>query len=278
MKAVTVKLGSQSVKTIWSEGEHRVALDVCVPNDWNMNKMPPDIYEKTKLVIKETIEEAGRIPPITVRPLPGKKRLLQIIDGYHRWKILAELGYSEIDTSVIYVSDQRAMQMTAELNYNRGEPDMEKYPEYLARLIKTFDDVDATYLSQRLPDSKDEIESYLDSIDFEVDDVKIPIDDEDDESSNSATKDESQRDALLELKFVVRQGAGEVIEKELARLGAHLGGGKNVRGRSLEVMAVLSSQTPEGSIASSMDEEDDSSSVSVAKARKKRKKKLKNDE
>lgn len=276
MKILKVQLGEDGfTKTVFTEGEHTVSLDVCVPNDWNMNKMAPDIYEKTKLAIKETKEEAGRIPPIVVRPLPGKKRKLQIIDGEHRWRIHKDLGYTEINVDVSYVGTKRAMLMTPQLNYDRGEPDMEKYPAYFARMMETFKDVDPEYLAARLPDSEDEITSYLDSIDFEVESVKISDEDEDeDDGASPSTKDASSTDALVELKFAVRQGAGEVIEKELARLGAHLGGGKNVRGRALEVMAVLSSQTPDASITSNMDDED-GRSVSVRKLNKKHKKKLK---
>lgn len=266
MKVFRVKMGDKTTKTIWTEGEHRVAISDVVPNTWNPNKMDPQMYEKTKLVIKETLDEAGRIPPIVVRPLPKDKTKLQIVDGYHRWKILQELGYEEMDVTVLYISDQRTMQMTAELNYNRGEPDMEKYPQYLAQMIEKFDDVTPQYLSERLPDSEDEIKSYLESIDFEIDDISTSKDDDDDDDDSSSSKDDSDTDQLLELKFAVRQGAGEVIEKELARLGAHLGGGKNVRGRALEVMAVLSSQTPDASIDSTMGEED-------APKRKKKKKK-----
>lgn len=270
MKVFKIKLGDEDAKTIWTEGEHTVPLDSCRPNPWNMNKMDKQVYEKTKLAVQETRAEAGRIPPITVRPLPGKKRMLQIIDGYHRWLMYQELGYKEIEVDVSYVSTKRAMLMTAQLNYNRGEPDMEKYPQYLAKMIKTFDDVDPAYLAERLPDSEDEIKSYLSSIDFEVEDVRIPSDDDDELPS---TKDASDTDALVELKFGVRQGAGEVIEQELARLASHLGGGKNVRGRALEVMAVLSSQTPDASIAGVMDDEE-GQNISSRKLAKKRKRKL----
>lgn len=277
MKLFAIKLGKKKVKTVWKEGSHRVSLGVCVPNDWNMNKMDAQIYEKTKLVVSETLEEAGRIPPITCRPHPEHPKKLQIIDGWHRWKMLDELGYAEIDVDVIYVSDKRAMGLTAELNYNRGEPDMEKYPAYLARMMKTFEDVDVKYLAERLPESEDEIRSYLEAADFEVDDVKLPSDDDEDDDDSKGTRDVSEADALLEMKFVVRQGAAEVIERELARLSKALGGGKNVRGRALEMMGVLSSQTPAGSIDSALtDDSESDSSVSTRKLDKKKRKKLKN--
>lgn len=270
-KVFTAKCGDEKIKTIWKEGEQRVSIESCRPNDWNMNKVEPQMYEKLKLVIKETLDEAGQIPSITARPHPKKKRLLQIVDGEHRWKILQELGQTEIDVKVLYVSTKRAMAMTAELNYNRGEPDMEKYPQYLARMMREFEDVDVKYLAERLPDSEDEIKSYLEAADLDVDEIKIEDDDETGTSQDE--KDASETDALVEIKFVVRQPAAEVIEGELSRLKSHLGGGKNERGRALEMMAVLSSQTPDGSIDTSLEVDDDD--ISIDKPHKKKKKKLK---
>jgi len=267
------KCGDETIKTIWKEGAQRVSIESCRPNDWNMNRVEPQMLAKLELVIAETLAEASAVPPITVRPHPTKKRLLQIIDGEHRWKILQKLGQTEIDVVVLYVSAKRAMSMTAELNYNRGEPDMEKYPQYLARMLREFDDVDVKYLSERLPDSEDEIRSYLEAADLEVDEIRIS-DDEDGEVSPDS-KDVSSRDDIVEIKFAVRQGAAEVIERELSRLKNHLGGGKNERGRALEMMAVLSSQTPSGSLDAALEDDDDGASVSVAKLNKKKKKKLK---
>jgi hypothetical protein len=276
MKFFKVKLGTKVVKTCWKQGGFTVSLDTCVPNDWNMNKMPPDVYEKTKLVVQETRKENGRIPPITVRPHPTKKRLLQIVDGYHRWKMYGELGFDTIEVDVGYYSDKRAMMMTAELNYDRGEPDMEKYPQFMARMMKEFDDVDAKYLSERLPDSEDEIKSYMESIDFQVEEVSIGTGDDDGDDDSPSTKDVSQTDMLVEMKFAVRQPAAEVIERELSRLQKALGGGKNPRGRALEMMAVQSSQTPSGSLDASLEDDDEDDNVSLRKLSNKTiKKKLK---
>lgn len=269
MKSFKAKCGSETIRTTFNEGYQRVALDVLVPNPWNPNSMQPEIYEKTKRGVAETLKEADKkLPPITCRPHPKYKRKLQIVDGFHRWQMLGELKAAEIDIFVIYVDTKQAMLLTAQLNYNRGEPDMEKYPQYLARMIKEHDDVDVAYLAARLPDSEDEIKGYLEAIDFEVDDIDVS---DDDDEEDAADKDASDTDALLELKFVCRKGAAEVIEHELSRLGGALGGGKNVRGRALEVMAVLSSQTPTASIDATTNEEDES------KAKRRKKKRLRVD-
>ena len=270
MKVFKAKCGDETIKTVFTQGEHRVSVGDIVPNDWNPNKVDPQMLTKLEFVINETLEDTGRIPPIVCRPHTKDKTKLEIIDGEHRWKIVKKLGYGEIDVVVLYVSKVRAMAMTSELNYNRGEPDMEKYPAYLARMLKEFDGIDVKYLAERLPDTEDEIRSYLEAADFEVDEVKIDLDNDDDDDDSSETKDASNTDALLELKFTVRQGGAEVIEREIARLTKALGGGKNLRGRALEAMAVLSSQTPSGSL----DVGDDSdTSESQPKPKKKKKKK-----
>jgi ParB-like chromosome segregation protein Spo0J len=271
MKSFYIECGDEKIRTIWKEGAHTVSIEDCIPNDWNMNKVEPRMYEKLMLVIKETRDEAGRIPPITVRPHPHKRKRLQIIDGEHRWKILQELGCLEIDVTVMYVSTLRAMSLTAELNYNRGEPDMEKYPAYLARMMREFE-VTPQYLGERLSDSADEIVSYIEASKLDVDDIRFRDDEDEDETR---TKDASERDDLVEFKFVARRGAAEVIERELARLKSHLGGGKNERGRAFEMMAVLSSQTPDNSITSTLEVDDDDEDISVKKLRKKVKKKVK---
>lgn len=260
-----VKLADDTtIVTKWHEqGDYKVPLSTCVPNNWNMNKVEPRMMDKLRLVIKETLEESnGKLPPITVRPHPKKKKLLQIVDGEHRWKILGELGCDEIDVTVLHLTDQRAMSMTAELNYNRGEPDPEKYPQYLARMIKEFDEVNPSYLAERLPDSEDEIRSYLESANLEIDNVILDEDDDDE----VMTHDASETDMLVEMKFTLHQGQAEIVQAELTRLGNTFGGGKNIQGRALEYMAVLSSQTPLGSMESFSDDDE-------APKRKKKKKK-----
>lgn len=264
-------------KKVLNLGSYRVSVDKIEPNTWNMNKVPKAVYDKLKVDIQETLDEAGTIPPIVCRRHPVKAGILQIVDGEHRWKIIKELGYAEIDVVVLELSDKRAMSMTAELNYLRGDPDMEKYPQYLARMVQE-NGVDSEWLSQHLPDSKDEIDSYLDSINFKIEEIKVPIDGED--AGMPASKDASNTDSLLEVKFQLRKGGAEMVERELARLCKLLGGGKNARGRALEVMAVLSSQTPDASITGFVEKDPPNGkskkvdkSVSIDKKRKKKHKK-----
>lgn len=266
-KFFLAKCGDEKIRTMWTQGHHMVPLSVCVPNNWNMNKIEPHMLEKVKKGIAETYAQAKKLPPIVVRPHPKRKRKFQIIDGEHRWKYAPELGVESIEVFCLYVDEKTARLMTAQLNYNRGEPDMEKYPQFLADMISNFTEVDPKYLAERLPDSEDEIKAYLSNIDFEVDEIKVALEDGD---GDSEKKDASDTDQLLEFKFVVRQGAAEVIERELSRLGKALGGGgKNLRGRALEMMAVQSSQTPDSTVFDKSDDEDDTNINRKFKRRKK---------
>lgn len=252
-------------KKKWKLGEQRVPIDVVEPNDWNMNRMDPQMYEKTKLVISETLDEAGRIPPIVVRPHPRNPKKLQIVDGEHRWRIVQDLDYAEIDVVVMKLSDKRAMSMTSELNYNRGTPDPEKYPQYLERMIKEFKDVTPEWIAERHAESVSEIHSLLATANISIEQVVVP-----DDEAQVSTKDASETDMLVEVKFQLRQGAAEVVERELARIGTKLSG-KNNRGRALEYMATLSSQTPIDDIEDAeADDKPKRTSHKPMKARKKR--------
>lgn len=226
-------------KKAWPFGKNqRVPLDCVVPNNWNMNVMTSEEYDTLKRGIEETLDEVGEMSAIWCRPHPERTGCVQIIDGEHRWKIMAELGYVEMDCDVANIGDQRAREMTAQLNYNRGRPDPEKYPEFLGNLIRDFPDVDIDYLADRLPESRDEIEEMLDGIDIDIEDVDVPNDD-----IMPDSKDASTADVWVKAEFLVAAAAAQIIEQEIARISDTLEG-KNLRGRALEFMAVLSGQTP----------------------------------
>lgn len=264
----------------WKEGYQRVRVKHCVPNDWNMNEMDPEVYKKTKLGVMELYEEKKSNPPIVCRVHPQRPKRLQIIDGFHRWKMFGEEDIKYIDAYVyLELSDKRAELLTAQLNYNRGEANPEKYADYLARLIRDQDAVDAEYLSQRLPESRSEIEHLISTSSVKIEEVKILDDDND--SLIQRVNDASEMDHLVEVKFSLRQSAAEVVERELSRLGKLMGGtGKNIRGRALECMAVLSSQTPAESISglnveAEMEKKSEDVEDMMEKAKKKAKKKKK---
>lgn len=230
---------SHSTAVHLEPGYHRVDVDLVVPNTWNMNKVAPEVFRKLKLNIEETLDRSGTIPPILVRPHPTKLTMLEIIDGEHRWRVIKELGYAEIDVHTFPCEDRDAMVLTANLNYLRGEADPEKYPDYLERVIKEHA-VDVTWLSERLVESADELTTWLEGRDITPEIISLETDEDMD---GVEEKDASLSEAWMELKFLVAREQAEIIEAELDRIAGTLKG-KNPRGRALEFMAVLSSQTP----------------------------------
>jgi ParB/RepB/Spo0J family partition protein len=122
-----------------------------VPNPWNPNEINPKIMTK----LKNEIKRKGVVQPILVRP---KGEDYEIVDGYHRWLILKELGYAEVPCIVKDLDDTEAKLKTLQLNYMRGSA----VPIKLANLIHdlnrtmTLDDLEAA-----LPYDKAELKDDL---------------------------------------------------------------------------------------------------------------------
>jgi ParB/RepB/Spo0J family partition protein len=211
----------------------RLKVKSCVPNTWNPNKMDAVAMEK----LSNLVDEIGFILPIIVRPHPTKTRRYQIIDGFHRWSLFKEREEDRIDAVVIDVDKDTAMVLTNSLNYIRGQPDPETYASYYQELLSS-DTMTLDKLSQYVPESSSEIEHILDNYNLEIEDIVLP-----DDVDVPAAPPDPIEDAFMEIRFAASKTATEVIDAEITRIAATLKG-KNVRGRALEFMAVLSSQTP----------------------------------
>lgn len=122
------------------------------PNVWN----PNEISEKNLQKLRRDIKRTGKVPPLIVRPVgPGE---YEIIDGYHRWKELQELGYSHVPCVIWEVDETEAKLKTVQLNYLRGSP----VPIRMANLIHdlnktmTLEDLEAA-LPYDQPELKDSL-------------------------------------------------------------------------------------------------------------------------
>ncbi len=120
-------------------------------NNWNPNQMDAKFMAKLKAEIKRK----GMVQPILVRAAGDE---YEIIDGYHRWLILQELGATEIPAVVCEMDDVEAKLKTLQLNYLRGNA----VPIRLANLIHdlnktmTLEDLEAV-----LPYEKTELKDSL---------------------------------------------------------------------------------------------------------------------
>lgn len=87
-------------------------------NNWNPNFVPTDIID----AIRDDIKQNGFIDPIAVQKYNKKlKKENVIINGEHRWRILKEMGGTEIPAIVLDVDDNRAKALTIRLNREHGE-------------------------------------------------------------------------------------------------------------------------------------------------------------
>lgn len=138
-----------------------------IPANYNPRKdlKPGDSeYEK----IKMSIEEFGYVDPIIIN------RDNTIIGGHQRWKVLKDLGYTDIDCVVVDVDKSKEKALNLALNKIQGAWDEEKLAEVLSSLqgeidlILTgfdLDEIDRIISESRLPDP-DSVQE--DDFDFEA--------------------------------------------------------------------------------------------------------------
>ena len=120
--------------------------------------MPPQLYAKLRVNILDTWTTTQTIPPIVARacepPHPDK---WEIVDGYHRWKILKEEGIQEIP--VMYLGTlpkAQAQRLCLTLNYLRGDPDPKKYTAVLGEIMMS-EEWGPDDLAHYLPESPEAI-------------------------------------------------------------------------------------------------------------------------
>jgi len=208
------------------------------PNSWNHNKVTPEVLAKIRHGLQEYRKATGTYLPILVRPHPKIKNEYEIVDGEHRFFLYKdEFKETHAPAIVQPLTDSLARKMTVRTNYLHGDPDPLRYAELLADLIKNGESL--SDLSEGLPESEEELKTLLDQKGLD-DDLAEALAEAEESSNRASAKSQS---AFVELKFTVPVEAAEIIEREVTRLGDHIGG-KNARGRALEYMAVSSSQSP----------------------------------
>jgi hypothetical protein len=246
-----------------------VKIELCEPNTWNPNKMPPDVRAKVQHGIKHLLDSAGHIPPIVVRPHPdaGSGFKWQIIDGYHRWDILRQEGVAKIDAYILDVDTKTAMILTDTLNYLRGSPDPDLHAKYYESLLNE-QQMPIAEAAEFLPVSESEIQAVVDAYGIQL--ISGPTSSMGDYEAKS--QEDTDANVFFDVKFYVSKGQAGIIESELSRIGSLLRG-KNIRGRALEFMAINSSQTPIDNLIGESSGEPDLEIDPPVKKKKKKKKK-----
>jgi len=131
-----------------------ILLDKLIAHPDNPNRM-----SKAKLAkLVRNIEQTGRYEPIIVRPHPQSKDCFQIINGEHRCKALAKLGYKEVNSIVWDVDDGQADILLATLNRLVGTDQIDRKLALLKRLNKK---IKADELAKLLPATAKQIERLI---------------------------------------------------------------------------------------------------------------------
>lgn len=233
----TDKAAHKRLKT----GNLRVDIDRVQPNPWNPNKMEPALYAKLITGLKRTLEETGKLPPIIVRPNKGKG-VYEIIDGEHRWRALKELKETKIRVVSFECTDQLARMLTINLNYLRGTADDEQLGKNVMDLIELG--CSTVDLAEILPYSEYDIATMVEESKVSLKAYENLLRQDDDDSGGSGGgKTDDEDDIWVNLNYRVTKPQSEIVQREITRISTRLKG-KNLQGRSLELMAVLSSQSP----------------------------------
>jgi len=128
-----------------------IALDKLVAHPDNPNKMSRANFSK----LVRNIERSGRYEPLIVRPYVEKAGSFEIINGCHRCKALAQLGYEEADCIVWDIDDEQTNILLATLNRLGGSDELGKKLMLLNRLNRR---IESAELAKLLPQTAKQIE------------------------------------------------------------------------------------------------------------------------
>jgi len=128
-----------------------IALEKLVAHPDNPNRQSGVNFAK----LVRNIERTGRYEPLVVRPCPERESFYQIINGHHRWRALAKLGYEAADCVVWEIDDEQTDILLATLNRLGGTDELGKKLKLLKRLNHRLESGE---LSKLLPLKRAQIE------------------------------------------------------------------------------------------------------------------------
>jgi len=135
-----------------------ISIDKIDANPWNPNEMTEKQFESLKI----NIQQKGFKGILILRK---KKDRFEIIDGEQRYKAVKEIGLSEIPAIVVAEEDNEARIQTLAFNV-RGEYEPIKLSNLLKELRDKYE-FSVEDLVNRIGMNKEEIEGYLDLVDFD---------------------------------------------------------------------------------------------------------------
>jgi DNA modification methylase len=141
-------------------------IDELIPAIYNPRK-DLTINDAEYKKIKRSIETFGYVDPIIVNERTGV-----IVGGHQRLKVLKDLGYEEIEVSVVNLDEKQEKALNVALNKISGEWDFELLKDLLEELDDGSFDVELTGFDM------DEIEGLMTQY-FDDDDVDVEVTEDD---------------------------------------------------------------------------------------------------
>jgi ParB-like chromosome segregation protein Spo0J len=147
-------------------GMKKMEINDLKPAGYNPRKsLKPGDKEYEK--IKNSLINFGYISPITWNQRTGN-----IVGGHQRWRVLKDLGYTELEVFVVDFDEEKEMTANAALNKAQGDWDKNKLADYFLYLDERNYDVDLTGFEQ------DEIEKLLQDSDELIEKPEIEFTEE----------------------------------------------------------------------------------------------------
>lgn len=178
-------------------------IDELLPAEYNprisLKDENPEEFEK----LKKSIETFGIVDPVI-----WNKRTGYVVGGHQRLSVLKELGYEEIDVSVVDLDDAKEKALNIALNKISGEWDEPKLKDLLEELQLT--DIDETLTGF----SNDEIEGLMEEID--LDDFFEQITEVEDQIENDENEEEKEKEDRLVISEDLLERAHDLLKLEVA--------------------------------------------------------------
>lgn len=132
----------------------KMSMEELRPADYNPRKISDKELEKLKL----SIEEFGYVDLVIWNETTGN-----IVGGHQRYKALEDLGFTEIETVVLELDENKEKALNIALNKISGEFDIEKLKEILSEL--QFEDINLELTGFDLDEIDDMLEASSMSLD-----------------------------------------------------------------------------------------------------------------
>ena len=149
-----------------------MAIKDCVPNWWNPNEMNARQFSS----LKKALTKYGQTKPIQVGVWPGMKikESYVIVGGFHTWKVLGELGNTEIEANVHEFKNEdeaKLYGLTDNIHGSNQQLKLGKLAYELTQSGYSIKDI-ATSLGEEDVDVKDALDLVQDEIEKKMQELK----------------------------------------------------------------------------------------------------------